>query len=149
MRLEKDRLIWTGIRGMNSADSPVDLRDDECVAAVNVDFYAGGLCRRRYGASHVDISGTDPDYPRAAVVHLPRVGGESAAELLAYNYPPIGAHSIRLLRPSTGIYNWVTPTTDDAPAPVFATVGAALGTGRPTRRMYVPSHTWRRFTPFP
>jgi hypothetical protein len=122
MRLDKRRIIFSGVRGRNGADSPIALAEDEVVEAVNVDFYDGALCRKRRGT--LTVSNTSgPAAPYGAVVHLPSASTEALAEIFA-----ISQLNGALCRfsPTAGVYSWSTPTIADAAVVSSVFSGATL-----------------------
>lgn len=89
--------------GQNSADAPASIRNDELVAAVNVDTYRATGARKRGGAASMSLT-FGPSNPAAYLFrHVPGVD-ETAAELWAFdNSGPVG-----LSRYTGGA--WTTPS---------------------------------------
>lgn len=110
MRIDKNRVVWTGIRGRNGADSPLALANDEVVEAINVDFVDGALCRKRRGALSLPVTSGPTTAAYASVVHLPSNSTELTSEIFALD----SSTGLTRYRPSANVYGWVTPTIADA-----------------------------------
>ena len=69
--------------GRNGVDSPLELQPDQCVEAINVDWYEGLIGRKRRGAVIVATPGLTPtDEFRVLIRHLPGIS-EADSELWA------------------------------------------------------------------
>jgi hypothetical protein len=78
MGTDKKTLALTDLRGgMNDTDPPMLLGDRQVVDAVNVDYYDGGLCRKRGGTRPVSYTYTGGPYAAAITslaIHTPATG---------------------------------------------------------------------------
>lgn len=116
-----------GLRGRNGSDAPIALPDDQCCEAVNVDFSAGGLVRRRGGCTPLSTTflsgGPFDDAIGSLLRHVPGVD-ESVMELWAID----GAGQFGRLANNVA---WVEETAIDAlVTPAVASwnvIGASLG----------------------
>src|SRR5262245_40190375 len=95
--------------GMNSADSPLLLPDNQCVLALNVDWRDTLIGRKRYGASTIVLTGgtafTGPF--NTLIRHVPG-SDEGAAELWA-----VDSASPTLVKRLTGGTSWADVTLAD------------------------------------
>lgn len=95
--------------GMNSADPPLSLPENQCVEALNVDWYDGLIGRRRNGASSLSLTGgTAFVGPMDTIIrHVP--GGEdAAAELWGFD-----SNSPTLVKRLAGGTAWADVTMSD------------------------------------
>lgn len=68
--------------GRNGIDPPMLVPDDQVLEAQNVDWYKGGIGRKRPGSDSISLSGgTSPSIPCALFRHLPAGSDETKAEL--------------------------------------------------------------------
>lgn len=118
MRREKDRLIFSAIRGRNGADSPIALAEDEAVEALNVEFVTAALCRKRRGSIALSLT-SGPSANVEALLSFQATGGSQ--QLFAYGNASV---FYRLVN-SLGTYSWSTPSMTDAGTATEAN-GAAL-----------------------
>ena len=73
--------------GRNGVDSPLELQPDQCVEAVNVDWYEGLIGRKRRGAVNVPMPGLTPTSHIVVLIrHLPGAL-ETTSELWAIVNP--------------------------------------------------------------
>lgn len=70
--------------GMNTADPPLSLPENQCTEAINVDWFDGLIARRRGGSTGIaDTGGTSFTAPIDFVIRFVPGGDETAAELWA------------------------------------------------------------------
>lgn len=119
-------LVVTNLTGRNGYDSPTQIPDDQCVEALNVDFFDGTFARKRGGAAALSMTfssgGPFTGQPGSLVRFVPG-NDETAAELWAFDNTPLPG---RL----AGGTSWVEPTMTDALANAIASTtvqGASFG----------------------
>lgn len=114
----------TSLRGgRNGYDPPTAIPDDQCVEALNVDWWAGGLANKRGGHSALSTTfsagGPFTGIIGSMVRHVP-AGDETAAELWAFDSAAVNG---RL----AGAATWTAPTFVDAVSDAKGIVGTSLG----------------------
>lgn len=55
--VEQNRVAFFNITGRNGADPPMKVPNDQCIEAMNVDWYRSSLGRRRGGSDAISLSG--------------------------------------------------------------------------------------------
>lgn len=113
--------------GRNGFDSSINIPDDQCVEALNIDFSDGGMGGKRNGATALSLTfssgGPFANALDSLVRHVP-ADNETAAEFWAFDATaPV---NVGRLAAST---QWVTPTTKDTftNGGVNAITGASIG----------------------
>lgn len=115
-------LTFTNLRGgRNGADSPVELPEEQCAEALNVDFSKGPLGHKRGGARYLDTTLAGIVGARSLFRHVPN-GDESAAEFWV-----VDSHGVVARLTTAG---WTNPTLDDAITDNFQNVYAATLNGK-------------------
>jgi hypothetical protein len=115
-------LTYSNLRGgRNNADSPVELPEQQCAEAVNVDWSQGPLGHKRGGSAYLDTTMAGIIGARSMFRHVPN-GIESAAELWV-----VDSHGV-VARLAAGV--WTNPTLDDAITDNFQNVYAVTLNGK-------------------
>jgi hypothetical protein len=117
-------LAITSLRGgRNGYDPPMEIPDDQCKEALNVDWWDGGLANKRGGSAALSMTfssgGPFTGNIGSLVRHVP-AGDEAAAELWAFDSAGVNG---RL----AGATTWTAPTFVDAVGFARDIVGASLG----------------------
>jgi hypothetical protein len=95
----------TNLRGgRNGADSPLELPDNQCVEAMNIDWFRGPLGSKRGGADELDTSTSGLAEIWSLFRHVPD-GNDANAELWAVDNTGVVARNV------AGV--WATMTLDD------------------------------------
>lgn len=112
--------------GMNSAESPLSLPNNQCVAAVNVDWRDTLIGRKRYGTTSVDLTGgTAFVGPFHTLLRFVPGTDEAAAELFAFD-----AASPTLVKRLAGGVSWADVTLSDAITTTPVEIYGAVLNGR-------------------
>lgn len=113
---------FTNLRGgRNGADSPIELPDNQCVEAMNIDWFKGPLGAKRGGADELDISTSGLDEIWSLFRHVPD-GNDINAELWAVDSAGNVARNI------AGV--WQTITLDDVITDLFQEVSFCTLNGK-------------------
>lgn len=108
-------IILTNLRGgRNGIDSPLELPENQCVEARNVDWFKGALARKRNGGSEMDVEGAGFTDAIAAVYRHVPLGEEDEQQLWAVDFD---GHVARLIAGA-----WDAITLDDAITSEFQNV---------------------------
>ncbi len=123
MRIEKHRIIWTGIKGRNGGISPVAIADDEAVEAVNVEVtQEGALFSKRFGSIALLMSGGPAGSVNSLLSFVPAVSDFLTVEFWVF----ADSNIFRYADSGAGAYGWTTPTEADAIVTTTGVTGAAL-----------------------
>lgn len=120
---QNDLLVLSDLRGgRNGYDPPAMIPNDQCLEAVNVDWWAGGLANKRGGSSALSMTfssgGPFTGNIGSLIRHVP-TAAEDAAELWAFDTAGVNG---RL----AGATTWTAPTFVDAVGFSREIVGASL-----------------------
>lgn len=121
---ETKTLAITSLRGgRNGYDTPIQIPDDQCREAVNVDWWKGGLANKRGGSAALSMTfssgGPFTGNIGSLIRHVP-AGDEDAAELWAFDSAGVNG---RL----AGATTWTAPTFVDAVVFSRGIVGTSMG----------------------
>ena len=97
--------------GRNGVDSPLQLEPDQCVEAINVDWYQGLIGRRRRGTENVSLTGagTTAVAMTALIRHLP-AAVEAANELWLIQFDHTAARLVNGVWAPLGVLPEVNPS---------------------------------------
>lgn len=100
--------------GMNDTDPPAAIAEDQCVLAMNVEWFYSTLGERRLGCAPLNISGSGLDSETAVVFLAQRIidGAINQPELWAIAATP--GTSVTVARRPTVLTTWTPVTPSDA-----------------------------------
>lgn len=125
MAKDKDQtLVIASLRGgRNGYDPPTSIPNDQCLEAVNVDWWQGGIANKRGGSAALSTTfgsgGPFTGIIGSLLRHVP-AGDETAAELWAFDSAAVNG---RL----AGAVTWTAPSFVDAVTDAKGITGASLG----------------------
>lgn len=125
MRANHDRLVWSGLKGRNGADSPITLDETEAVEVLNMDFAEGALGRKRRGAT-AEVLTAGPTWQIYGLFrHVPAGTTETGAELWAIGVQLDTTVVAAFRRAPAPSVVWTMPSQVNNTGPTFPTENSA------------------------
>lgn len=127
---DAQRLVWSGLRGRNGADSPIRLAEDEAVEVLNMDFTDGALGKKRHGAIAESLANGPDVQLHGLARHVPTGTDETVAELWGFGHMTGFPTTWAFRRAPNPDYLWTLPSQVGAVTSVRLDVSTATLNGK-------------------